>query len=270
MKSIPAFPDLGERVVSPSDHATVTLDPSRMTSLHRESPFDSQPQHASVLLSHPNDLIRIGLRRIFEEWVQPNSTIEVVGESSSTRGTLMAAGQLTPDVVVVAVAMPELDGIQIAERLAGPECSGPRIVLLIDVGSDTVSEVAIAALRVGVSAVVLTSSKPEELVLAVHAVTAGHAFIAPPIARLLVERFAQLPVISQVSATDSLTRRELEVLKLVAEGLSNSEIAGVLSVGEATIKYHVSQMLMKLDVRDRLQAAVFAFRSGLMVSHGEG
>lgn len=210
-----------------------------------------------VLLADDQELVRSGFRLILEL----AEGIEIVGEAADGREAVRLAKELQPDVVLMDVRMPELDGIEATRRLrqAGVDA---RVLVLTTFDLD---EYVYAAVRAGASGFLLKDAPREQLVTAVQTVARGEALLAPAITQRLIERFVARPPASDVApAHGELSARELEVLQLVARGLSNAEIAAELVVGEATVKTHVARVLRKLDVRDRVQAVVFAYESGLV------
>jgi DNA-binding NarL/FixJ family response regulator len=210
-----------------------------------------------VLLADDQELVRSGFRLILEL----ADGIEIVGEAADGREAVRLAKELQPDVVLMDVRMPELDGIEATRRLrhAGVDA---RVLVLTTFDLD---EYVYAAVRAGASGFLLKDAPREQLVTAVQTVARGEALLAPAITQRLIERFVARPPASEVvPALRELSARELEVLQLVARGLSNAEIAAELVVGEATVKTHVARVLRKLDVRDRVQAVVFAYESGLV------
>ncbi len=215
-----------------------------------------------VLLADDEALLRKGFRMILEE--EPGIT--VVGEASDGGMAVAMTHELSPDVVLMDVRMAGMDGIEATARIVeGGETS--RVLILTTFDLD---EYAFAGLRAGASGFLLKDVPPSELIAAIRVVAQGDAVVAPRITRRLLDTFArQLPVDEQDTAPhlaelDELTDREREVLVAMAEGLSNAEIAGQLFVSEATVKSHVGKILTKLDLRDRVQAAVFAFQVGLV------
>jgi DNA-binding NarL/FixJ family response regulator len=215
-----------------------------------------------VLLADDEALLRKGFQMILEE--EPGIT--VVGEASDGGMAVTMTHELAPDVVLMDVRMPGMDGIEATARIVdGGETS--RVLILTTFDLD---EYAFAGLRAGASGFLLKDVPPSELIAAIRIVAQGDAVVAPRITRRLLDTFArQLPVDEQDTAPDlaeldELTDREREVLVAMAEGLSNAEIAAQLFVSEATVKSHVGKILTKLDLRDRVQAAVFAFQVGLV------
>jgi len=188
-----------------------------------------------------------------------------VGEAGDGASGVEAARKLKPDVVLMDIRMPGMDGIQATRALAGPGVEDPiKVLILTTFGLD---EYVVEALRAGASGFLLKDSPPEDLVEAIKIVAAGEALLAPSITRRLLDRVAtRLPPATDaaIPALAELTEREMEVLKLVARGLSNAEIAEKLVVSETTVKTHVSRVLAKLDLRDRVQAVILAYESGLV------
>jgi DNA-binding NarL/FixJ family response regulator len=207
-----------------------------------------------VLLADDQELVRSGFRLILEL----ADGIEIAGEAADGRQAVRLAKELQPDVVLMDVRMPELDGIEATRRLrdAGVES---RVLVLTTFDLD---EYVYEAMRAGASGFLLKDAPREQLVNAVRTVARGEALLAPAITQRLIERFVARPQVQPEVA--DLSARELEVLRLVARGLSNAEIAKELIVGEATVKTHVARVLRKLRVRDRVQAVVYAYESGLV------
>jgi DNA-binding NarL/FixJ family response regulator len=214
-----------------------------------------------VLLVDDQPLLRTGFRMILS--AEPDLTI--VGEAADGASGVEAARRLAPDVVLMDIRMPGMDGIQATRALAGPGVEDPKKVLILTTfGLD---EYVVEALRAGASGFLLKDVPPEDLVDAIRIVAAGDALLAPSITRRLLDRVAsRLPRATEnaIPALAELTDREMEVLKLVARGLSNAEIAEKLVVSETTIKTHVSRVLAKLDIRDRVQAVILAYETGLV------
>jgi len=210
-----------------------------------------------VLLADDQELVRSGFRLILEL----ADGIEVVGEAADGREAVLLAKELEPDVVLMDVRMPELDGIEATRRLrqAGLEA---RVLVLTTFDLD---EYVYGALRAGASGFLLKDAPREQLVAAVRTAARGEALLAPAITQRLIERFVARPApIEAAPALEHLSRRELEVLRLLARGLSNAEIARELWLGEATVKTHLSRVLAKLRLRDRVQAVVLAYECGLV------
>lgn len=212
-----------------------------------------------LLLVDDQPLVRAGLRMVFE----PEPDIEIVGEAGDGSQAIRLAAELRPDVVLMDIRMPGLDGIQATERILMRARDGPvRVLVLTTFDHD---EYVYEALRAGASGFLLKDALPEALAAAVRAVAVGDALLAPRITRRLIEDFARRrkPATSPPGLSE-LTEREMEVLRLVATGLSNAEIAQRLYVGESTVKTHVGHVLSKLELRDRVQAVVLAYESGLV------
>jgi DNA-binding NarL/FixJ family response regulator len=210
-----------------------------------------------VLIADDQELVRSGFRLILEL----ADGIEVAGEAGDGREAVRLGKELQPDVVLMDVRMPEIDGIEATCRLrqAGVDA---RVLVLTTFDLD---EYVYAAVRAGASGFLLKDAPREQLVTAVRTVARGEALLAPAITQRLIERFVARPQLDAAApALGELSARELEVLQLVARGLSNAEIAAELVVGEATVKTHVARILRKLDLRDRVQAVVFAYESGLV------
>jgi DNA-binding NarL/FixJ family response regulator len=207
-----------------------------------------------VLIADDQALLRTGFRMILES--EPD--LEVVGEASDGAEAVTAVLRLRPDVVLMDVRMPRLDGLAATRRLTGQT----RVLILT---TFDLNEYVYEALRAGASGFLLKDAPADQLVTAIRVVAAGDALLAPSITRRLIEEFARRPpASSRPAALAALSPRELEVMRLVARGLSNSEIAGELVLGEATVKTHVSRILQKLALRDRAQAVVAAYESGLL------
>jgi DNA-binding NarL/FixJ family response regulator len=213
-----------------------------------------------VLLADDQALVRAGFRMILE--AQPD--IAVVGEAADGDAAVRLAQRLRPDVVLMDVRMPGCDGLEATRRLMAADGTPPRIVILTTFDLD---EYVYAAIRSGACGFLLKDVTPEQLVAAVRSVAVGDALLAPSITRRLVERFAPTnPETASAGpeALVALTSRETEVFRLLARGMSNAEIADALVVTEATVKTHVAAILAKLDLRNRAQAVVFAYESGLV------
>ncbi|MDQ3858441.1 MAG: response regulator transcription factor [Actinomycetota bacterium] len=211
-----------------------------------------------VLIADDQALVRGGFRLILEA----QKDIEIVGEAADGREALALAKQLEPDVILMDIRMPELDGLEATRRLIAGG-GGPRVLMLTTFGED---EYVYDAMKAGASGFLLKDIRPEQLAEAVRVSAAGDALLAPAITRRLIEEFVRRPAPGAASSPklSRLTERELEVLKLVARGLSNAEIASELFLSEATVKTHITHLLTKLDLRDRVQAVVLAYESGLV------
>ena len=219
-----------------------------------------------VVLVDDQELLRTGFRMILDA----QRDMEVVGEAADGVAALELLAQVDSDVVLMDVRMPALDGVETTRRLLGDGAadalSGPHPKVLILTTFD-LDEYAFAAIKAGASGFLLKDVPPTELLSAIRAVHSGDAVVAPSTTRRLLDRFAPLLPSTSAPAPPTLsvlTEREREVLGLVAQGLSNSEIAARLVLSEATVKTHVGRILMKLDLRDRVQAVVLAYETGLV------
>jgi DNA-binding NarL/FixJ family response regulator len=212
-----------------------------------------------VLIADDQALVRAGFRLILEA----QEDIQVVGEAGDGREALAQAQELDPDVVLMDIRMPELDGLDATRELVHGDGSA-RVLVLTTFDLD---EYVYEAMKAGASGFLLKDVRPEQLAEAVRVVAAGDSLLAPAITRRLVEEFVRRPRpgSTRPDQLNELTERELEVLKLLARGLSNAELASTLSVSEATVKTHVAHVLTKLGLRDRVQAVVLAYESGLIL-----
>ena len=210
-----------------------------------------------VLLVDDDDLMRAGIAAVLSS----DDTIEVVGEAADGRAAVERAIELSPDVVLMDVRMPNLDGIAATRELLGisPDV---KVVVLTTFEQD---EYVFGALNAGASGFLLKRTKPEELIGAIHTIAAGDSLLSPSVTRTVIQRMARQPApdSSSEGRLDELTPREREVLGLIARGLSNTQIASALVVEESTVKTHVRHILRKLRLRDRVQAVIFAYESGL-------
>jgi len=210
----------------------------------------------TVLLVDDQALVRSGFRMILEE----RDDIQVVGEAADGREAVAEAVRSSPDVVLMDVRMPQLDGIEATARILA-ERPTTRVLILTTFDLD---EYVARALRAGASGFLLKDVRPTQLVDAIRVVAAGDALLAPTVTKRLIDRFADSLDGRPPPSLESLTEREREILKLVAEGLSNAEIAERLVVGESTVKTHVSAVLRKLQLRDRVQMVIAAYDAGLV------
>jgi DNA-binding NarL/FixJ family response regulator len=210
-----------------------------------------------VLIADDDRLMRAGLVELLT--VDPE--IEVAGEASTGREAVEAALRLAPDVVLMDVRMPDLDGIGATRELA---LAAPSVKVLVLTTFEQ-DDYVFGALRAGASGFLLKRARPEELIAAVHTIAAGDALLSPSVTRRVIDRMAQQPTpeLADQASLDRLTPREREVLELIARGLANREIAAALAIEESTIRTHVKRILMKLDLRDRVQAVIFAYETGL-------
>jgi len=211
-----------------------------------------------VLLADDQALVRRGFRLILEL----ESDMEVVGEAADGREAVRLSRELQPDVVVMDVRMPEMDGIEATRRLRDAG-SAARVLILTTFDLD---EYVYEAMRAGAGGFLLKDVPSDQLIAGIRTVETGEALLAPTLTRRLIEHFVRRPPAGLVPprGLDDLTERETEVLMLVARGLSNAEIAATLFLGEATIKTHAGRILQKLRLRDRVQAVVYAYESGLV------
>ena len=213
----------------------------------------------SVLIADDQALVRVGLRKILE--VEPETT--VVGEAADGEDAVAEARRLRPDVVLMDIRMPVLDGIEATRRIVRDRAAA-RVLILTTFGLDTY---VYDALRAGASGFMLKDAPPEEIAAAVRIVASGEALLAPAVTRAVIEEFARrspAPRSTPLRAVEELTPREREVLDLLARGLSNPEICQRLVVSEATAKTHVAHILQKLHLRDRVQAVIYAYETGLV------
>jgi DNA-binding NarL/FixJ family response regulator len=211
-----------------------------------------------VLIVDDDDLMRAGLRAVLSS----DDTIEVLGEAGDGAAGVEAAKKAQPDVVLMDVRMPDLDGVSATRQLVAsmPES---KVVILTTFEED---EYVFGALRAGASGFLLKRTAPEALIAAIHAVAAGESLLSPSVTRTVIDRMARQPLVNDTSRTqlEELTQREREVLAQVARGLTNVEIAEALVVEPSTVKTHVAHILRKLRLRDRVQAVIFAYESGLI------
>jgi DNA-binding NarL/FixJ family response regulator len=212
-----------------------------------------------VLIADDQALVRVGLRKILEA----ESDLAVVGEAEDGHGAAFEARRLSPDVVLMDIRMPVLDGIEATRRIVSASAS-TRVLVLTTFGLDTY---VYEALHAGASGFMLKDAPPEEIVAAVRLVANGEALLAPAVTRSVIEEFVRREPpapSSPPTAVQELTPREREVLDLLVEGLSNPEICQRLVITEATAKTHVARILQKLGLRDRVQAVIYAYESGLV------
>jgi len=209
-----------------------------------------------VVIADDQNLVRQGLRLILD--AQPD--IEVLGEAVNGLDAVTVVRSLRPDVVLMDIRMPELDGIEATRRLIGRGDQACRVLILTTFDLDAY---VYDALRAGASGFLLKDAPAAQLISAVRMIAAGDALLAPTITRRLIEEFSD-PGPAPPPGLDELTNRELEVLRLVARGFSNAEVAAELVIGESTVKTHVARILMKLGIRDRVQAVVLAYEAGVV------
>jgi DNA-binding NarL/FixJ family response regulator len=210
-----------------------------------------------VLLVDDDDLMRAGLKAVLSS----DPRIEVVGEAANGRAAIDRVRADRPDLVLMDVRMPDLDGIA-ATREVLAVSSQVKVVILTTFEED---DYIFGALNAGASGFLLKRTRPEELLAAIHTIAAGDSLLSPSVTRTVIERMAHQPTLEVGSSDrlDELTPREREVLELLARGLSNGEIATELVIEESTVKTHVKRIMMKLRLRDRIQAVIFAYESGL-------
>ena len=212
-----------------------------------------------VLIADDQPMVRAGLRMILE--LEPD--IDIVGEAADGEEAVSLAAQTAPDVILMDVRMPHLDGLEATRRIVRGREDGPRVLILTTFDLD---EYVYEALQSGASGFVLKDIQPEKLVDAIHVIAEGAALLSPTVTRRLIEEFVRRPpevVTPPPRELEQLTARESEILRLVARGLSNAEIAAQAFVSEPTVKTHVARILMKLGLRDRVQVVVYAYEHGL-------
>ena len=217
-----------------------------------------------VVVADDQALVRAGFRMILT-----SDGIDVVAEAVNGADAVEAVRRTRPDVVLMDIRMPEMDGLEATRRILAGGNGGPRVIILTTFDLD---HYVYAALSAGASGFLLKDVTPEHLVAAVRMVRDGDALLAPAITRRLVERFARRDADSAAIHRDlaTLTARELEVLQLLAQGLTNAELAARLQLSEATVKTHVARILAKLALRDRVQAVIVAYEAGLVSPTGSG
>ena len=214
-----------------------------------------------ILIADDQALVRAGFKMILDA----EDDLEVVGEATDGLQAVEKCRRLKPDVVLMDIRMPELDGIEATRRVVGAGDDGEHQVRVLMLTTFDLNEYVYEALRAGASGFLLKDVPPEQLAAGIRVVADGEALLAPSITKRLIQEFAEVaPAMPEPpTGMDELTARELEVFKLVARGLSNAEIAAELIVSETTVKTHVARVLMKLGLRDRVQAVVLAYESGL-------
>ena len=212
-----------------------------------------------VVIADDQELVRSGFAMI----VDAQADMEVVGEAADGAEAVAVTGRARPDVVLMDVRMPRVDGIEATRQILAGSAGDPptRVVILTTFDLD---EYVFQALRAGASGFLLKDLRREDLLHAVRVVAAGEALLAPSITRRLIEDFARRPAPGPRPRLDGLTPREQEVLELIGRGLNNREIGETLVVGEATVKTHIGRVLMKLQLRDRVQAVIYAYEVGLV------
>jgi DNA-binding NarL/FixJ family response regulator len=211
-----------------------------------------------VLIADDQAVVRAGLRRI----VETDAELEIVAEAGDGAAAVESARRFRPDLILMDIRMPQLDGIAATRRIVSDQADPPRVLILTTFGLD---EYVHDALRAGASGFLLKDAPAEDLLKAVKTVARGEALLDPGVTRQVIARFAELPEPRSAPAElGDLTPREREVLMHLAHGLSNAEIAAELVVSEGTVKTHVARVLMKLGLRDRVQAVIFAYEAGLV------
>jgi DNA-binding NarL/FixJ family response regulator len=210
-----------------------------------------------VLIADDDDLMRAGLA----ELLTADPEIDIVGQAATGRQAVDRARRLAPDIVLMDVRMPDLDGI-VATRELSRTAPSVKVLILTTFEQD---DYIFGALRAGASGFLLKRTRPEDLIAAVHTIAAGDSLLSPSVTRRVIDRMAQQPTpeLTDHANLDTLTPRERDVLELIARGLSNREIAATLVVEESTIRTHVKRILMKLNLRDRVQAVILAYETGL-------
>ena len=208
-----------------------------------------------ILVADDQSMIRAGFRMLLSR--EPD--IEVVAEASNGRDAVAQAARFRPDVVLMDIRMPEMDGLEATRRILAADTDARVLILTTFDLDDYVFE----ALRAGASGFVLKDEPPEQLLAAVRSIAAGEALLSPSVTRRVIKRFGTVRRQAPPAAVADLTPRELEVLRLITRGLSNAEIGAELFISDTTVKTHVTRLLQKLDLRDRAQAIVLAYQTGL-------
>jgi DNA-binding NarL/FixJ family response regulator len=209
-----------------------------------------------VLVADDQSMVRAGFRMLLAE----ENDIDVVAEASTGREALDKAARFHPTVVLMDIRMPELDGLEATRRILATDPTA-RVLILTTFDLD---EYIYEALRAGASGFVLKDDPPEQLIAAIRTVAAGDALLSPSVTRRVINQFTHIPRPTPPPELDELTGRERDILRLIAEGLSNAEIGERLYISETTVKTHVTHVLQKLNLRDRVQAVVLAYQSGLV------
>ena len=213
-----------------------------------------------VLVADDQSMVRAGFRML----LGGEEDIEVVAEASNGLEAVDKASRFDPDVVLMDIRMPELDGLEATRRILAADDTA-RILILTTFDLD---EYVYEALAAGASGFVLKDDPPEQLLAAIRTVAAGDALLSPTVTKRVIAQFSRLPRPSPPQAFDELTAREREIFRLLANGSSNGEIAKELYIGETTVKTHVTHIFQKLGLRDRVQAVVLAYRSGILTADG--
>ena len=213
-----------------------------------------------VLVADDQSMVRAGFRML----LSGEEDIEVVAEASNGLEAVDKAARFDPTVVLMDIRMPELDGLEATRRILAAD-DNTRVLILTTFDLD---EYVYEALRAGASGFVLKDDPPEQLLAAIRTVAAGEALLSPSVTKRVIKQFTSIPRPSPPKEFDELTTREQEVFRLIANGLSNPEIAQELYISEATVKTHITHILQKLDLRDRVQAVVLAYQTGLFEPAG--
>ncbi|HSL63411.1 MAG TPA: response regulator transcription factor [Gaiellaceae bacterium] len=215
-----------------------------------------------VLVADDQSMVRAGFRML----LSGEEDIEVVAEASNGLEAIDKAARFRPTVILMDIRMPELDGLEATRRILAADDSA-RILILTTFDLD---EYVYEALAAGASGFVLKDDPPEQLIAAIRTVAAGDALLSPAVTKRVIEKFTHIPRPTPPKAFDELTTREREVFRLIANGCSNAEIAQQLFISDTTVKTHISHILQKLDLRDRVQAVVLAYQTGLFASDAQG
>jgi DNA-binding NarL/FixJ family response regulator len=213
-----------------------------------------------VLVADDQSMVRAGFRML----LAGEEDIEVVAEASNGLEAVDKAARLQPTVILMDIRMPELDGLEATRRILAANTQARILILTTFDLDDYIYE----ALRAGASGFVLKDDPPEQLIAAIHTVAAGDALLSPAVTRRVITQFTHIPRPTPPSELDQLTAREAEILRLIAQGLSNAEIGKELFISETTVKTHVTHLLAKLNLRDRVQAVVLAYQAGLVAADG--
>ncbi len=213
-----------------------------------------------VLIADDQSMVRAGFRMLLSD----EEDIDVVAEASDGLEAVAKAARFTPTVILMDIRMPELDGLQATRRILDAD-AGARILILTTFGLD---EYVYEALRAGASGFVLKDDPPEQLIAAIRIVAAGDALLSPAVTKQVIEQFARIPRPAPPKELEYLTAREQDILRLIASGLSNQEIGSELYISETTVKTHVTHILQKLGLRDRVQAVVLAYQAGVVDAPG--
>jgi len=213
-----------------------------------------------VLVADDQSMVRAGFRML----LSGQEDIDVVAEASNGLEAVEKADRFRPDVVLMDIRMPELDGLEATRRILAAD-NGARILVLTTFDLD---EYVYEALRAGASGFVLKDDPPEQLLTAIHVVAGGDALLSPAVTKRVIKQFTRTPRPSPPGRLEDLSEREHEVFRLIARGLSNAEIGKELYISETTVKTHVTHILQKLDLRDRVQVVVLAYQSGLLEGNG--